>query len=105
MPECDDRTLFYELSESRRVLQARLGQPIESFCYPNGNADTRCANAVASAGYSRAVTTTWGYNEPVTDRFQLRRCDMDARRVTDPNGKLVPGIIALRMSGFYPGLG
>jgi hypothetical protein len=35
--------------ESRRVLQARLAQPIESFCYPNGNSDARTADAVAKA--------------------------------------------------------
>ena len=47
MPECDDRALAYEVSESRRVLQARLAQPVEAFCYPNGDCDARTANAVA----------------------------------------------------------
>ncbi|MGA7750523.1 MAG: polysaccharide deacetylase family protein, partial [Gallionella sp.] len=32
MPECDDRSLAYEIGESRRVLQDRIGQPIETFC-------------------------------------------------------------------------
>lgn len=105
MPECDDRALTYELSESRRILQTRLGQPIESFCYPNGNSNTHTANAVAKAGYRRAATTKWGRNGPEADRFRLRRCDMDAERVRDPNGTLVPALIAFRMSGFYPGLG
>lgn len=105
MPECDDRALAYEVSESRRVLQARIAQPIESFCYPNGNSDARTANAVAKAGYHRAVTTTWGDNGQETDRFQLRRCDMDATRTRDSSGKLVPALLAFRMSGFYPGLG
>lgn len=105
MPECDDRALAYELSESRRVLQARLGQTIETFCYPNGNCDARTAHAVAKAGYRRAVTTTWGRNGQEADRFQLRRCDMDAERVRDSSGKLVPALVAFRMSGWYPGLG
>lgn len=104
MPDCDDRALIYELSESRRVLEARLGQPIESFCYPNGNSDARTANAVARVGYRRAVTTSWGHNGQGADRFQLRRYDMDARRVRDSSGKLVPALLAFRMSGFYPGL-
>ncbi len=104
MPDCDDRTLAYELEESRRVLQARLGQPIETFCYPNGNADARTAHAVAKAGYRRAVTTTWGSNGKESDHFQLRRCDMDAKRVQDLNGKFIPALLAFRMSGFYPGL-
>jgi peptidoglycan/xylan/chitin deacetylase (PgdA/CDA1 family) len=105
MPECDDNALVYELAESRRILQARLGQPIETFCYPNGNCDARTARAVAAAGYRRAVTTTWGANGHEADRFQLRRCDMDARRVQDAHGQLMPALLAFRMSGFYPGLG
>jgi peptidoglycan/xylan/chitin deacetylase (PgdA/CDA1 family) len=104
MPECDDRVLTYEVAESRHALQAHLGEPIESFCYPNGDADARTARAVANAGYRRAVTSEWGYNWPDTDRFRLRRCDMDARRMHDSSGKFVPALLAFRMSGFYPGL-
>ena len=104
MPECDDRALAYEVQESRHMLQDRLSQPIESFCYPNGNSDARTALAVAQAGYRRAVTTTWGCNWRETGRFQLRRYDMVAQRVQDSSRKFVPALLAFRMSGFYPGL-
>jgi peptidoglycan/xylan/chitin deacetylase (PgdA/CDA1 family) len=104
MPECDDDALAYEVAQSRRVLQARTGQPIESFCYPNGDADARSAQAVAAAGYRRAVTTAWGSNGTQADRYLLRRFDMDAARVRDAQGRLQPAVLAFRMSGFYPGL-
>lgn len=104
LPECDDRALAYEVAESRRALQARIGQPISSFCYPNGDADARCAAAVAEAGYRSAVTTVWGDNGPNADRYRLRRCDMDAARVRDSRGQLIPALLAFRMSGWYPGL-
>lgn len=104
MPECDDRALDYEVAESRQVLQARLGLPIESFCYPNGNADARTARAVARAGYRRAVTTAWGSNGQEADRFRLRRCDMVAEHVRGSGERLAPALVAFRMSGFYPGL-
>jgi peptidoglycan/xylan/chitin deacetylase (PgdA/CDA1 family) len=104
MPECDDEALAYEVAESRRILQARLGQPIDSFCYPNGNSDTRTALAVAQAGYCRAITTAWGNNGQKEDAFRLRRYDMVAKHVQDANGKFVPALLAFRMSGFYPGL-
>jgi peptidoglycan/xylan/chitin deacetylase (PgdA/CDA1 family) len=104
MPECDDHALAYELSESRRVLKTRLAQQIESFCYPNGDCDARTAEAVAKAGYRRAVTTKWGHNERVADRFQLRRYHMDALQLRRSNGKLLPSVLAFRMSGYYPGL-
>ncbi len=102
MPECDDQALMHELAESKRILQSHLGQRIESFCYPNGNSDIRTAEAVARAGYLRAVTTTWGNNGRNGDQFQLRRYNMDARRVFDSNGKLMPAILAFRMSSFFP---
>ena len=98
MPECDERSLAYELSESRRVLQVQIGQPIETFCYPNGDCDERSARAVAQAGYRRAVTTTPGNNGPRTDPYQLRRFDMDARRMHDSAGTVVPAVVAWRMS-------
>lgn len=103
MTECDDTALVYEIAESRRVLQTRINQPIKSFCYPNGNCDERTAQASASAGYQLAVTTTWGHNDRSADCFQLRRYDMETRRVQDSDGKFMPALLAFRMSGFYPG--
>jgi peptidoglycan/xylan/chitin deacetylase (PgdA/CDA1 family) len=101
MPECEDHVLNYELLESRRVLQVHVAQAIETFCYPNGNCDARTAHAVANAGYRRAVTTKWGQNGPQADRFQLRRYDMDARRMRDSSGNIAPALVAFRMSGFF----
>jgi peptidoglycan/xylan/chitin deacetylase (PgdA/CDA1 family) len=105
MTECGDHALIYEVAESRHVLQSRLEKSIPSFCYPNGNSNSRTAQVVAQAGYLRAVTTNWGSNGQEADRFQLRRYDMTAKRVQDRNGKFVPALLAFRMSGFYPGLG
>ncbi len=104
MTECDDQALIYELAESRDILQTRLGLPVETFCYPNGNSDMRTAIAVANAGYTSAVTTSWGSNGKNSDKFQLCRFNMDAVHVNDSNGKLMPEVLAFRMSGFYPGL-
>jgi peptidoglycan/xylan/chitin deacetylase (PgdA/CDA1 family) len=101
MPECDDESLSYELVESQRVLELRTGTPIETFCYPNGDADERTSAAVAAAGYRRAVTTTWGDNGPDANPFALRRFDMDVSRMLDGRGKLVGATLAYRMSGFH----
>ena len=105
MPECDDRELDYELGESKRVLEQHLRRNIGSFCYPNGNCDVRTARAAAQAGYRRAVTTVWGCNDLTTDPWQLHRFDMECSRVRDSYGRLLPALIAFRMSGFYPGMG
>lgn len=105
MPECTDSALAYEIGESRRILQDRLGLPIETFCYPNGNADARTAQAVADAGYRRAVTTTWGHNSLDSDRYRLNRFDMVSRHVQDTQGRFLPALLDFRMSGYFPGLG
>lgn len=102
MPKCDDHALSYEVSESRRTLQAALDQPIESFCYPNGDSDARTALAVAKAGYRRAVTTTGGSNDKNTNCFQLYRYDMNTKHMQDSNGRFLPDLLAFRMSGLYP---
>jgi peptidoglycan/xylan/chitin deacetylase (PgdA/CDA1 family) len=104
MPECDDSMLNYEMAESRRILQARIGQPIESFCYPNGNSDARTARAADMAGYRRAVTTSSGSNGLTSNRFLLRRYDIVSGHVLGESGKFTPSLLAFRMSGFYPGL-
>ena len=104
LPDCDESALDYEVSESRRRLRERVGQSIDSFCYPNGDSDARSAAAVAAAGYLRAVTTDWGANGPETDAFRLRRFDMVAQHAADSKGAIAPAIVAFRMSGWYPGL-
>ena len=43
-----------ELSESRRILQQRLGAPIEHFAYPDGRFNPMVTQAVNTAGYRYA---------------------------------------------------
>lgn len=100
MTECNDEMLQYELSESRHRLETALGRPVGSFCYPNGNCDTRTARAAEAAGYRRAVTTRWGHNHSRTDVFQLRRFDMESAYLTDSTGTITPALVAYRISGF-----
>ncbi len=100
MPECDDVALAYELGESRRILQRHIGQPIDSFCYPNGDCDERAARAVNAAGYRRAITTKWGDNDRASDPFHLRRFDMDTSRILGLDNRPSAAVLAFRMSSF-----
>jgi peptidoglycan/xylan/chitin deacetylase (PgdA/CDA1 family) len=75
----DDPQLEREMGGSKTRLEAELGAPCESFCYPNGDSDPRVRAAAHRAGYRRAVTTTWGANAPGTDPLQLRRCDIQSK--------------------------
>jgi len=104
LPECDDASLAHEVGRSREILARRVGQPVDSFCYPNGNHDARTGAALAEAGYRRAVTTCWGLNSRNARPLELRRCDMTAEHVRDAAGGIAPSLVALRMSGLQPGL-
>lgn len=64
----------YELRESRRFLQDRLGLPILSFAYPFGSMDPGLATAVYNAGYLAAVGTIGSTSIQDSDHlFHLRR--------------------------------
>ena len=54
LPACDDAKLAWELTESRRVLQAISGQAVDLFAYPYGDYDRRVAEAAQRAGYRAA---------------------------------------------------
>ena len=55
-----------EVVGSKAALEDRLGIPIDHFCYPYGDYDEACVDAVREAGYVTAVTV---------DRGRVRRGD------------------------------
>jgi poly-beta-1,6-N-acetyl-D-glucosamine N-deacetylase len=52
----DDRQLTAEVAESKAILEAKLGIPIDYFTYPEGFYDDRVKQAVMAAGYRGALT-------------------------------------------------
>jgi peptidoglycan/xylan/chitin deacetylase (PgdA/CDA1 family) len=104
LSQCSDAEIEHEVRASRQLLQQRLGVPVDSFCYPNGDFDERVLQAVREAGYRFAVATKWGPNAPGACLFQLSRCDMHPDHARDRRGRLSERRVALRMSGLQPGL-
>ncbi|NEQ31254.1 MAG: polysaccharide deacetylase family protein, partial [Leptolyngbya sp. SIO4C5] len=51
-----DAELRQEIFDSKRLIEAKLDQPIRYFTYPEGKYDERVADVVAEAGYSAALT-------------------------------------------------
>jgi len=103
LPGCDDARLTREVRDSRAQISQRLGVPVESFCYPNGDCDDRVVAAVRDAGYSSAVTTRWGRNAPDATPLGLVRCDMQTRHVSSSRGRLSAARLAWRLSPLNPG--
>lgn len=66
----------WEVSESKRRIEAELQSPVDHFAYPNGREEDFAGwskDVLRTAGYRAAVTTIWGVNYRSTDRFELRR--------------------------------
>lgn len=104
LPQCTDDELRDEIAGSRHRLEAALGAPITTFCYPNGSTDPRSVALVCEAGYRAAVTTQWGSNAPTDDRYRLQRFNMNAKHAEDRRGRFSEARLAWRMSGLHPGL-
>jgi peptidoglycan/xylan/chitin deacetylase (PgdA/CDA1 family) len=67
----------HEIRQSKADLEARLGRPVEAFCYPAGLYGERERAFVAEAGFRVAVSCEPGVNLPGGDPFTLRRRQVD----------------------------
>lgn len=66
-----DDMLACETKESKVALEAIIGEPVESFCYPRGRYDDRVKKAVMDAGYTEARTVKIGHTDiPAHDPYQ-----------------------------------
>lgn len=76
----DPAEVWYEVVESRKVVETRLGHPVRTFAYPFGrprDIGDQTIQAVRQAGFSWAVTTVPGFNTPRTNPYLLRRMPTD----------------------------
>jgi peptidoglycan/xylan/chitin deacetylase (PgdA/CDA1 family) len=81
-----------EITRSKTDLEAHLGRRVEAFCYPAGLFGERELRFVADAGYRIAVSCEPGVNQRDTNRFALRRRQIDPRdRGLDFRAKLGGG--------------
>jgi len=72
--------LRYEIEECRRMLEARLNQPVRTFAYPIGKPEhigLLALEEVKAAGYAWALTTIEAVNTPRTDPYVLGRLPGD----------------------------
>jgi len=65
--------LVYQILGAREAVEAHSGQPVRFFCYPSGRYDDATIAVVESAGYWGAVTTAWGTELRLDNRFTWPR--------------------------------
>jgi peptidoglycan/xylan/chitin deacetylase (PgdA/CDA1 family) len=69
--------LEQEIGGSKRTIEAKLQLPVKHFAYPFGRPrdySLQAKHVVQQLGFSSAVTTSWGFNSPHDDLFELKRC-------------------------------
>jgi peptidoglycan/xylan/chitin deacetylase (PgdA/CDA1 family) len=71
-----DAAALHELVASRRVLERRLGHPVQWFAYPFGRSDDRIAALTRRAGYVLAVTTRYGARQRAAHPLELERAEV-----------------------------
>jgi peptidoglycan/xylan/chitin deacetylase (PgdA/CDA1 family) len=77
LPHLDAAGARAEIAGSKEALEARLGHPVRTFCYPAGVFGARERALVAQAGFRLAVSCEPGVNTPTTDPMALRRIPVD----------------------------
>ena len=65
--------LVYQILGAKEAVEAHSGQPVRFFCYPSGRYDADTAAVVESAGYWGAVTTVWGTELRLDNRYAWPR--------------------------------
>jgi peptidoglycan/xylan/chitin deacetylase (PgdA/CDA1 family) len=75
-----DAELTYEMSESKRLIEAETGQEVRFFCYPYGYYDERICKAVPLYYSGGACTTDLREITPEEDCFALPRIDVHYMR-------------------------
>jgi len=73
MAELNDPEAILELTESKAKMEAELGTPVRTFCYPFGSVGERSPRLVRGAGFVAACTTKSGIARSASDPFLLPR--------------------------------
>ncbi len=75
LPSLGPAALEDEVGGSRRVLEERLGRPVDTFAYPNGDADPATVSCVRRH-YAAAVTVEEGVHAPGGDPHLIPRINV-----------------------------
>jgi peptidoglycan/xylan/chitin deacetylase (PgdA/CDA1 family) len=76
LPAISGREVLKEISESKQEIEKQIGQPIDSFSYPNGNYNEVVTEAVKTAGYQVTFGTEMGHFSVNDDSFRVKRINI-----------------------------
>jgi len=91
----DEEAALAEISGSKKIIEQKIGMPVDYFCYPSGIFSNRAKELVAQAGYRGACTTNRGFADFNSDVYELKRI-----KVTNADMKN-PISFWVKLSGYY----
>ncbi len=95
LPTCTDQEAWNEIVASKELLEQHHGIRVNTFAFPNGDYCARDLDLVREAGYIAALTVDYGFNEPGTDPFRLKRLSVDDSGDLDALSVKVSGVWTL----------
>ena len=94
LPDLTESQQGKEIFESKKVIEQRLGGPVNYFAYPIGGFSSQIKQMVKNAGYVAAAATNRGYDRLNKDVYEINRIrfgDRDVRR----------DYMWIKLSGYY----
>lgn len=76
LTELSHEDIQREVTESKNILEACLGRPIEVFAYPGGHFNQKVLQTARTEGYRAAVSCIVGRNSRKTNPFLLKRIEV-----------------------------
>lgn len=83
-----------QIFNSKKILEDKLGRPVNMFSYPGGRFNAKIRELVMEAGYKLAVTTSPGKKFPDDDLLALKRL-----RISSTSDSLF--VFWIETTGFY----
>ncbi len=96
----DKATALQEVRESKRFIEEKLGEPVETFSYPNGcqgDFDEAIVSMLKDCGYRAAVTMLQGISSRSVDPYRLPRMDVTESNSCDTKGRFDRSRFAMSM--------
>ena len=94
LPQVSYKDQLYEIEESKKILEAKLNQPIDFYAYPVGGFSEEIKNLLRKAGYRGAFTTNRGTDRLNRDVYEINRIRLGDHDTHDL-------ILTAKLSGYY----
>ncbi len=85
---------IYEVQESKRILEAKLNEPIHFYAYPIGGFNNEIKTLLKNSGYKAAFTTNRGTDKLDKDIYEINRI-----RFGDHDTSAL--VLTAKLSGYY----